>query len=55
MISSYASPLAIGHKGIAQIFDGDNVVIQEKIDGSQISFCVDDEGALHVRSRGAPL
>lgn len=40
-VSSYGSLHTIGHRAIADIFHGD-VVVQEKIDGSQISFQVRD-------------
>lgn len=52
-IPSYAKVYAIGHKELEGIFD-DDVVIQEKIDGSQISFAV-LEGELVVRSKGKHL
>lgn len=49
-IPSYGHPLNLGHKHLTHLFD-DPVVIQEKVDGSQISFCMTN-GALSVRSRG---
>lgn len=49
MISSYGSPINLGSKYLENLFDGP-VVIQEKVDGSQISFGV-IEGELCVRSR----
>lgn len=50
-LSSYVSSYAIGHKAVESLWDGP-VVVQEKIDGSQISFGVDArDGALHARSR----
>ena len=52
-IPSYAKVYAIGHKEIEGIFD-DDVVIQEKIDGSQISFALLD-GELVIRSKGKHL
>ena len=54
MIPSYPSPQQIGTRYVAGIFNTP-VVIQEKIDGSQISFGLDSEGNLRVRSRGAEL
>lgn len=36
-ISSYSSPFNLGHKALAELFDG-TVVVQEKVDGSQFSF-----------------
>lgn len=52
-VPSYGSLYAIGHRAIAEIFE-DDVVIQEKVDGSQISFQV-REGEVEVRSKGAQL
>ncbi len=52
-VPSYPSLYAIGHRAIADIFDGD-VVIQEKVDGSQFSFQVRN-GEVEVRSKGAQL
>lgn len=48
---SYPKVHALGHKEIAGIFDG-RVSMQEKIDGSQINFAWDEEGNLHVKSKG---
>jgi hypothetical protein len=48
-IRGYSSPKAFGHRLVQDILDGD-VIIQEKVDGSQISFGVYD-GELCVRSR----
>lgn len=52
-VPSYASPFAVGHRAIADLFTGP-VVIQEKIDGSQFSFCLRD-GEIECRSKGAQL
>lgn len=52
-IRSYSSPFNFGHKFLESLFDGD-VVVQEKVDGSQISFGVID-GQLFVRSRNAMI
>lgn len=52
-VSSYGKVLALGHKFLDGLFDGP-VVIQEKIDGSQISFGVFD-GVLKVRSNGCQI
>lgn len=52
-IPSYSKVWALGHREIEGIFEGP-VVVQEKIDGSQISFAVLD-GGLHIRSRGKEL
>lgn len=48
-IRAYSSPLNLGHKHLENLFDGP-VVIQEKVDGSQLSFGVQD-GELFCRSR----
>jgi hypothetical protein len=41
----------LGHREIDALFDGP-VIVQEKVDGSQINFRWDDDG-LHVRSKGS--
>ena len=50
---SYPKVYALGHRAIETIFD-DNVIVQEKIDGSQFSFGVFD-GVVKCRSRGQQL
>ena len=52
-IYSYPSVYAIGHKAISDIFRSE-VIIEEKIDGSQFSFGV-LEGELMCRSKGKQL
>ena len=52
-IRSYSSPKVFGHRLVSEVLDG-HVIIQEKIDGSQISFGV-YEGELSVRSRNMQL
>ena len=52
-IRGYSSPKAFGHRLVEDILDG-YVFIQEKIDGSQLSFGV-YEGELSVRSRNQQL
>lgn len=52
-ISSYPSIYAIGHRLIQGIFDSD-VLVEEKIDGSQFSFCR-MEGELVCRSKGQQI
>ena len=53
MLRSYSSPFALGHRATESLWDG-TVWVQEKIDGSQISFGLRD-GFLHCRSRNADL
>jgi len=53
MISSYPSIFALGHRWLAELLL-DPVLVQEKIDGSQISFGILD-GILFVRSKGAQI
>lgn len=53
VIPSYPSPKQLGERSVKNIFDGP-VVVQEKLDGSQISFGVLG-GELRVKSRSAPI
>ena len=48
---SFPKVYAVGHRAIAELFLGD-VLVEEKVDGSQFSFCLSDSG-LEFRSRGA--
>src|SRR3990167_11221944 len=48
---SYPSIYNLGNKAVADLFSVP-VIIQEKIDGSQFSFCVTEEGEVLVRSKG---
>ena len=52
-IRSYSSPKVFGHRLVSEVLDG-HVIIQEKIDGSQISFGI-YEGELSVRSRNMQI
>ena len=54
MIPSYPKVFSLGHPSSASVFFGD-YCIEEKIDGSQFSFMVDDDGILHCRSKGAVI
>lgn len=55
MLTSYGSPFVLGHKAIEELFDGP-VVIQEKIDGSQISFTKSLQTfELEMRSKNVPI
>src|SRR5262249_32070052 len=60
-IRSYESPLHLGVPATNNIFEG-TCYVQEKVDGSQISFCVIPDpihpgmpGKLHIRSKGGAL
>ena len=52
-LHSYPKVWNLGHPAIAELFNGE-VVVQEKIDGSQFTFGVID-GVLHCRSKGATI
>ncbi len=52
-ISSYPTVFNIGHRAIANLFDG-TVTVEEKVDGSSISWQVVDE-ELSIRSKGADI
>lgn len=49
--ASYPKVLRLGHRFVDGILDGE-IVVQEKIDGSQLNWTWDAEGDLHVRSKG---
>jgi len=53
-ISSYSSIFNLGHRAIANLFSRP-IIIEEKIDGSQFSFGVDESGTLHCRSKGSEI
>jgi len=53
-INSYGSIYALGHIAVADILEGNDVEITEKVDGSQISFGMID-GELMVRSKNQRL
>jgi len=52
-VRSYPKIFALGHKAVKELLDGE-VVVQEKIDGSQFSFCL-KSGKLEMRSKGAVI
>lgn len=54
MINSYSTVYALGHREIADIFSSP-VTVEEKIDGSQLSFCLEDSGELVCRSKNHQL
>lgn len=51
---SYSSIFNMGHKAIAELLKGP-VYVEEKVDGSQFSFGVDENGEVRVRSKGCEL
>lgn len=51
---SYPKVYAIGHGAIADLFHGENLLVEEKIDGSQFSFVLDGD-TVRMRSRGAKV
>jgi hypothetical protein len=53
-IRSYSKPFNFGHKAVQDLFTG-KVFVQEKIDGSQISFRRNEDGTVEARSRKASL
>jgi len=54
MLHSYNKIFNLGHKALEELFL-DPVTVEEKIDGSQFSFGLDDNGVLHCRSKGQVL
>jgi hypothetical protein len=50
---SYPKVYALGHREVLDVLKGD-VIVQEKVDGSQFSFALID-GELHLKSRGADI
>ena len=53
-LSSYPKIYAIGHAGIDGIFS-EEVIIEEKIDGSQFSFGIDEDGNYYAKSKRVHL
>jgi hypothetical protein len=51
---SYPSIFNVGHREVATLLD-DPVYVEEKVDGSQFSFGIDQNGDLRVRSKGAVM
>lgn len=49
LLNSYPKVFSIGHAAISELFE-DDVIIQEKIDGSQFSWCKTEDGELHFKS-----
>ena len=53
-ISSYPSIFNLGHKAVQNLLKT-SVIAQEKVDGSQFSFCKTEDGELVFRSKGAEI
>ena len=53
-LHSYPDVCILGHKMVASVLDG-TVIVQEKVDGSQLSFGVDEHGVLGMRSKNAEI
>ena len=51
---SYPSIYNLGHRAVANLLDGP-VLVEEKVDGSQFSFGIYEDGTLRCRSKGAVL
>ncbi|SRR5258706_4706651 len=51
---SYSSIFNLGHKSVETLFNSE-VLIEEKIDGSQVNFCMSETGGLIIKSKGAIL
>jgi hypothetical protein len=51
---SYSSIYNLGHAALTDLLKGP-VYVEEKIDGSQFSFCLTEEGELRVRSKGCEM
>ena len=54
MIHSYPTIYNLGHPAVAELTKGP-VIVEEKVDGSQISFGLDENGDIQMRSKGATL
>lgn len=53
-ISGYPKIYTVGSEPIKDIFEGP-VIVEEKVDGSQFSFCHAADGKNYARSKGMPL
>jgi RNA ligase-like protein len=51
---SYSQIFHLGHAAVADLLKGP-VYVEEKIDGSQFAFGIDEEGTLRVRSKGCEM
>lgn len=52
--SAYPKVWNLGHPSVADILL-DEVIVEEKVDGSQFSFGKDTDGVLHIRSKGVVM
>lgn len=53
-IPSYPKIWNLGHPQLAELFY-DDVIVEEKVDGSQFSFCIGTDGGLRFRSKSAVI
>jgi len=53
-IHSYPSVYALGHRAVGDLLPGD-VLIEEKIDGSQLSWCIQPDNVVEIRSKRAQV
>ena len=51
---AYPQIFALGHKAIQDLLK-QPVLVEEKVDGSQFSWCLGEDGELHIRSKGAVM
>jgi hypothetical protein len=54
MLNSYPSIYNLGHAAIAELLKSP-VIVEEKVDGSQLSFGLSGEGEISLRSKGAQI
>lgn len=54
VLPSYSTIYNVGHRELEGFFSLP-VYVEEKVDGSQFSFMVDEEGVVHCRSKGAAV
>lgn len=53
-LRSYPTVFGLGHRAISDLFSGP-VLVESKVDGSAISFAVNDAGELSIRSKNAEI
>jgi hypothetical protein len=54
MLHSYPNVYQLGHKLVSNVLNG-HVLVEEKVDGSQISFGIDNLGDLRIRSKNKEI